>query len=258
MSYLQFRNSNYIFRPTWLGTLLTILCIPVFIKLGLWQYHKAEQKQALQALFDSYSHAGPVQLPSAIADPAQWRYRQVEVAGKFEPRYQILLDNQVENTQVGYHVITPLQLKSSNRYVLIDRGWIPAQANHCDLPVFDTPAGEQKIVGQVWIPSPKFYSLETSEQQKNRQWQALWQNMDMKRYATSVPFEVLPVVIRLDAQSSAGGFSRDWPKPAERIETNLGYAYQWFGFAVAAVVIYLVVSFKKLNSNESSTHANTK
>lgn len=252
MSDLQFRISDYVFRPTWLGTLLTILCIPLFIKLGLWQYHKAEQKQVLQDLLDSYAHAAPVKLPSTLANPEEWRYRRVQVEGTYDTRYQIFLDNQVENGQAGYHVITPLNILGSKRQVLVDRGWIPAEVNHSKLPQVATPAAAQQVVGQIWVPSAKFYSLESVQDQS--QWQALWQNMDMKRYKASVPFDVLPAVIRLDPQSHAGGFSRDWPKPAERIETNLGYAYQWFGFAVAAFIIYLVVSFKKLKV--SGTHAN--
>jgi len=252
MSDLQFRISDYVFRPTWLGTLLTILSIPLFIKLGLWQYHKAEQKQALQGLLDTYAHAAPVALPASLDNPEEWRFRRVEVAGVYGTRYQIFLDNQVEEGQAGYHVITPLNIQGTKRQVLVDRGWIPAEANHSELPMVTTPTGVQQIVGQVWVPSAKFYSLESAQDQS--QWQALWQNMDMKRYKASVPFDVLPIVIRLDPASQAGGFSRDWPKPAERIETNLGYAYQWFGFAVAAFIIYLVVSFKK--SKVSGTHAN--
>jgi surfeit locus 1 family protein len=54
-------------------------------------------------------------------------------------------------------------------------------------------------------------------------------------------------VIRLDAASGAGGFVRNWPRPAERIEMHIGYAYQWFGFALAFFVIYLVVNFRKSN-----------
>jgi surfeit locus 1 family protein len=74
--------------------------------------------------------------------------------------------------------------------------------------------------------------------------------MDISRYAKTVPFKVLPLVLRLDADSQAGGFARDWPLPAERIETNLSYAYQWFGFAAAALAIYIYISMKKIEKKE--------
>jgi len=54
--------------------------------------------------------------------------------------------------------------------------------------------------------------------------------------------KVSPMAIKLDAASNAGGFVRNWQIPAERITTNLGYAYQWFGFALATLLIYIYMS----------------
>jgi len=225
-----------------------IFCIPIFIKLGFWQYHKAQQKQALQDSYDRSLHASPVEIPELVAHPEAWRYRQVKVTGTYETQYQILLDNQVSNEQVGYDVITPLHISHTDRYVLVDRGWIPAQDDHSTLPAIDTPAGEQQVVGQVWLPSSKFYSLDKQVAGVKAEWQILWQNMDMKRYSASIPLKLSPLVVRLDASSQAGGFKREWQQPAERIGMYLSYAYQWFGFAVATVAIYLFVSLKRIST----------
>ncbi len=245
MSNLQFRFSDYRFQPSWLGTLITVCCIPLFIKLGYWQYHKAEQKKALQATYQRYQAAAPVTLPLLIEHTEPWRYRAVQVVGHYLPQYQILLDNQVEAEQVGYHVITPLQIQGSDTVVLVDRGWIPAPDSHSDIPVVDTPTGQQQVTGKVWLPSTKFYTLSAGTQQAVSGWQTVWQNMDMQRYQQAVPFKTLPLAIRLDAASQAGGFVRNWVMPDDRVATNISYAYQWFGFAVAAFIIYLVVSVKK-------------
>jgi surfeit locus 1 family protein len=258
MSDLQFRNSGYAFKPSWLGTLITLVCIPVFISLGQWQHQKAEAKQSLQSQLDGYKHEAPVEFPLQADDPETWRYRQVKVKGTYDTRYQILLDNQVEDNRVGYQVVTPLQIEGANLYVLVNRGWVPASANHSEIPLVSTPQGIQQIEGQVWIPTTKIYSLEKPEDQAGTAWQAVWQNMDMKRYRNSVPMAVSPLVIRLSPASAAGGFSRNWPAPAERIETHIGYAYQWYGFAVTAFIIYLVVSFRKPARNESDKNANAK
>lgn len=247
MSNLQFRFSDYRFQPSWLGTLITVCCIPLFIKLGYWQYHKAQQKLVLQATYQRYEHAVPVDLPSVIGQVEPWRYRLVQAVGHYLPQYQILLDNQVEDERVGYHVITPLQINGSDSVVLVDRGWIPAQDSHSDIPVVDTPTGEQQVIGKVWLPSTKFYTLPAAlgAKQTEQGWQTVWQNMDMQHYQQAVPFKTLPVAIRLDPASNAGGFVRNWVMPDDRVATNISYAYQWFGFAVAALVIYVVVSVKK-------------
>ncbi len=257
MSNLQFRFSGYLhgyrFRPSWLGTLVTICCIPLFIKLGFWQYNKAEQKKALQATYEKYGQSPPLKLPAVIDKPEEWRYRPVAVSGVYLPQYQFFLDNQVEGEAVGYHVITPLQMEGTETVVLIDRGWITARDDHSEVPHVETPSGKQDVIGKVWLPSARFYTLAKADALADpklaQEWQAVWQNMDMSRYAKLVPFKTLPVAIRLDAASKAGGFVRNWVLPDDRVATNVSYAYQWFGFAVAAVIIYIVVSFKKAVPN---------
>ncbi len=70
--------------------------------------------------------------------------------------------------------------------------------------------------------------------------------MDMQRYVKIAPFAVQSFVVRLDPQSQAGGFVRNWPLPGERIMMHLGYAYQWFGFALTLLTIYIVLNVKKV------------
>jgi surfeit locus 1 family protein len=244
MSILQFRLVGYQFRPTWLGTLIMILLIPVFIKLGLWQYHKAEQKQALQDQYDRYRDTPPQTLPTHLDDPEMWRYRRVKVSGIYDASHQIYIDNQVYGEQAGYHVLTPMAIEG-NKFLLVNRGWIAGSADHHVLPNAEVPSGLQTITGVVWIPPVKVYSLESQASQSNEQpWMPVWQNLDMARYAQAVNKTILPVVIRLDKEIPQG-YVRDWPRPAERITTHIGYAYQWFGFAIATVFIYLFVSFRK-------------
>jgi len=222
-----------------------LLAVSVCIKLGLWQQHKAELKRAMQAQLDQRQQQAPIVLPVKIADPEAWRYRRVKVRGSYDVRYQILLDNQVEGEVAGYQVLTPLQLESGTR-VLVNRGWIAAPSDHASMPRVETPVGVQEVEGALWLPSDKYFEL--GKVPASARWQPVWQNMDMKRYAKLVPFQVMPLVIRLDAASGAGGFVRNWPRPAERIEMHVGYAYQWFGFAVAFLAIYLVVNFRKNNA----------
>ena len=61
------------FRPTLVGTLVTICCIPLFIILGLWQYNKAEQKQALQAQYDASSSHQAESIPDDLSNPEALR-----------------------------------------------------------------------------------------------------------------------------------------------------------------------------------------
>ncbi len=254
MKQLQIRLMGWVITPSLIGVIAIAVCIPLFIKLGLWQYHKAQQQLLVQAAYQQSVTNLAIDLPLNLASYNDLKYKKVKVSGHYETKFQILLDNQVENDRAGFHVVTPFKIANTSQYVLVDRGWILGKDTHTELPAFDTPSNNLEVVGQVWLPSVKIFSLEKKIAKSNLNnkadaiattWQLLWQYMDMAKYKASAPITVLPVVIRLDAQSHAGGFVRNWQIPADRIATNLGYAYQWFGFAVAALSIFLVMSIKR-------------
>ena len=234
---------HLIFKPSLVGTVATVICIPLFVHLGMWQYNKAALKQRLQAQYETNANQSSANLPKTFENLEALRYKSVSVEGEYLPEFQILLDNQVEGEVAGYHVITPLRLNDRKQVILVDRGWVAALASHTDLPNVETPTGIQKIEGQLWLPSQKFYTLSV-EASPTDQWQTVWQNMDMKAYAKKAPFELLPVVLRMSPQTS-GGFVRNWVRPDDRILTHLSYAYQWFGFAFATLAIYIFVGFKR-------------
>jgi surfeit locus 1 family protein len=234
---------NYTFRPSWLMTLATTLVITLCIKAGFWQYNKAQVKIALQTQLNVRLAEPAVALPDKIASLDEWRYRRVKFVGEYDTRYQILLDNQVENTVAGYHVLTPMRVTGSKVAVLVDRGWIPGAANR-QVPDVLTPHGQLTVEGDVSLPAAKFFTLEAPPAIDGK-WQAVWQNVDMQRYAKSVPFAVQPFVVRLDIKSESGGFVRNWPPPGDRVSMHLGYAYQWLGFALTLLIIYIVLNLKK-------------
>lgn len=252
MKQIELRLHHIIFRPSFIGTVLTVVCIPLFIHFGLWQYNKAQQKQALQVIYNQSKIDGALSFPLDISDLAvdDWNYKKVSLTGEYETQYQFLLDNQVEENRVGFHVVTPLKIENSSKYVLINRGWILGKDIHSELPVFDTPKGKQIITGQIWVPSKKIFTLENkiSAPKDGEAIKAVWQHMNMNQYQQSVPFEVSPMAIKLDPASEAGGFVRNWQVPTQRIITHMGYAYQWFGFAVATLLIYIYMSVSRVRS----------
>ncbi len=246
MPQKQFRFSNYIFSLSWTGLLVLIICVPLFIKLGLWQYNKAELKQEIQSRYNASLDNEALSLPAKLDNLDDWKHKKVKIKGHYETEYQILLDNQVEDSRGGFHVLTPLKIEGRNDYVLINRGWIAGTATHTEIPLISTPDELVEIVGLVWVPSKKIFTLE-SKAQKNT-WNTVWQHMDLERYQNSVAIKVLPIVIKLDTKSNAGGFVRNWQLPADKIATNMGYAYQWFGFAIASNLIFLYTSIRKVTN----------
>ncbi len=238
------------------GGALVMLLVPTFIALGQWQWHKAAVKEARQTLLDARAAEPPVQLAATAADPESMRYRRIVVRGVYEPERQILIDNRVHQERPGYHVVTPLRIDSGsggvnaqaseNSRVLVNRGWIAAGPDRRQLPVIDTPTGTVELQATAIVPGTRFFTLgdDGAAARWNGAQPAVWQNLDLARYRAAVDFPLQPVVLHLDPDSAGGGFVRDWPRPNERIERHVGYAWQWFGFAAATLGIWLFFLFR--------------
>lgn len=237
------------FSPPWWGTLAMLACTTLFIHLGQWQQGKAETRQALQARLDDRAQGSAVPLPAMpLADPAAiaaLAYAPVTVRGRFEPERQFLVDNRIYREQAGYHVVTPLRIAGSETRVLVNRGWIPAMADHRELPAIAIPTEEITLTGTALPPADRFFTLgKDAPIVPDRPWPALWQNLDLARFRAAAPYPVQPLVLQLAADAPAG-FARDWPRPDERWAMHFSYALQWYGFAASALLIWFFLGWRR-------------
>lgn len=233
------------FRPQLWPTLAAALLVPLFVAAGQWQWNKAAAKAGLQAQRDAREAEAPVAIAATRVDAEALRHRAVHARGHYETSHEILIDNRIHKGQAGYHVITPLRVEGSDIRVLVNRGWIAAPAERRDLPQFATPGGPLDIVGSASVPSTRYFSLAPERAGAPGVLPKVWQNLDLAAYAKAAGFAVQPIVVELDAQSVAGGFVREWRPADDRRTTNLGYAFQWWGFAATTVVLWLVFNFRR-------------
>ena len=212
-----------------LGGLLLLFLLPGFISLGLglWQWRKAEVKTTTQLEFDRRSGDAPVVLPTLAVDGESLRFRRAIVHGTYDAARQVMIDNRLHQEQAGYHVITPLRLAGSNMHLLVNRGWLPAAADHHELPAASVPQGFIELTGIAVVPGQRFFNLAA---QPASGWEPVWQNLDLKRFHQVVSYPLHDVVIQLDPGA---------PRPDERAERHRSYALQWFGFAAASLGIWI-------------------
>ncbi|MBL8414658.1 MAG: SURF1 family protein [Propionivibrio sp.] len=239
------KNSERRFQPRLLPTLAAALLLPLFISAGQWQWNKASIKGKLQKELDARGAEPAIQIPTSLVDPQALRYRKIVARGQYDVQHQILIDNRTHREQAGYHVLTPLRLEGSDMRLLVNRGWVPALAEHNQVPQVATPTGTVEVSGTAVVPNTRFITLGADDVNNKIEWQSVWQNLDLGRFGKAVNFPLQPIVIELDAASTAGGFVREWRRPDERLETHLGYALQWWSFAAITVVLWLVVNFRR-------------
>jgi len=233
---------EYRFRPRTLPTLVVLCALPLLLGLGFWQLDRAAQKEQLARDLEQQRALPPLQLSGAELDRPAARYRDAMVEGRFEPDHQVFLENRRDQGRRGYQVITPLHIRGSETRVLVNRGWIPEAA--AGLPKAAAPAGEVRVRGMIDVPSPPALALGNPSD-----WGQTWPYFTVAAYAARETFPVLPFVLLQDP-GDENGFSRHWPKPDPNPWMHVGYAVQWFAFALIASVIYLRLSIESPTRNQ--------
>ena len=231
--------SNLRFRPSLWPTLAAAAGIALTLALGNWQLGRGNDKAALAERIKSASRDALIAMPSAEIKPDDVAWRRVEARGRFEPKYAVFIDNRVLHGVVGYHIVMPLRIGDSERYVLVNRGWVAGTNVRSQLPQIATPSEMVTVVGLATVPSKRFLELSTQVAEGN-----VWQNLVLERYRAAVPIEIQPVVIQQENDLD-DGLKREWTPPDLGINTHYGYAFQWFALAAAILIFYLVIHVRK-------------
>ncbi len=226
----------------WLPATATLLGLTLFVYLGLWQSGKGDRLEAELAQHAARHQLGPVRVDSALVDAEQLRDAPITVTGSYEAESQFFLDNRQENGLPGVHVITPLKIEGSDTRILVNRGWIGWANGRGVLPSVTVPVGRVTVTGIAFVPSTKKFFLMPDHPEATPK---LWSRLDLARFSTQSKHVLQPVVVLQNSGDANDTLIRRWDPPENRVGMHRGYAFQWFGMALALIIFYLVASFKK-------------
>jgi surfeit locus 1 family protein len=235
------------FQRKWLfATLLVFAGTALCIRLGIWQLDRLEQRRAFNAQFESARAQPPLDLNQMFPeDIAEMEWQAVSVTGEYDFENQIALRNQYYGDQYGYHLLTPLLFNPSSgsgqAAVLVDRGWIPAEGNptSADWRKYDEP-GAVTVSGQIRLgqAKPRFGGV-ADPLPENGVTLEVWNNADLRRIASQMPYPILPVYIQPEPDPNDTEPPIPFQPEIELTEgPHFGYALQWFTFATILFVGY--------------------
>jgi len=219
----------------------TLICLlAVFIAAGLWQLDRAGQKHDLIAAFTAGSVVDTVAKPVADAEAADYRFRRFELSGHFDPQRHILLDNIVMAGRNGYQVLTPFY--TGNETVMVNRGWVPANVDRRILPEVDIDDSERRIVGILnTLPVPGMRI--DAPQEFFTSWPRRMLYPTRTDLSKALNLTLPDYQLQLEA-GLPGGFERDWQPVGVGPNKHYGYAFQWFAFAVVALIFYVILNLR--------------
>lgn len=271
---------------SWKTTLVCFGLALGMVRASIWQWDRHLEKQQLITTLRSTLKQEVADLAALGTSNPNWDeqiWRRVKLSGTFDfDREVIVRRNRGEKEHAGFHVITPLKLDQSDRYVLVDRGFIPLGRHQREYRKRYQTKQHVDIYGLVKAPSePKMFAPNDPESGIDKPWVDLWIRVNIEAMSKQLPYAVLPIylevmkdpedplladrivkegsagrndVLALTGQKSANNLGLDSPDleyPLPHFDTtpppdiHLGYVYEWGFMALLTLGIGFIAQLKR-------------
>ena len=225
---------RFLLRPRWLAFhALVVVGVVVMINLGFWQLRRLDDRQAFNALIEARYDQPPVPIDELLVpgvDPDDVSWRPVTASGIYRPDESLLVVNRSQNGRAGVNAVVPLEL-DDDRIVLVNRGFVPLTVD----PPPAAPAGEVDVLGRL-RPAEERRLGQLSDPSDGELDEV--QRLDLDRLDAQFDGRLAPMYVDLieSSPAEADGFPEPVIAPDLSEGNHLSYAVQWFIFAIAVVV----------------------
>lgn len=202
---------------------LAVALAALFVRFGFWQLARRDERRAFNA-----QRAQPLSLPEIAFDSLRdvVPYRRVHLSGIPDFSRELALSGRSRNGSPGVHVYTPFRRPGKDTAVLVLRGWVyAADAATADLSRFREQIASARGYTDT-LPSGAF----AADPRRPR----VVRRATREAIAALVPYPVHPAIVVLQDSAPASAPAR-LPLPELSDGPHLGYAIQWFAFALTAL-----------------------
>lgn len=219
----------------WAGmAALAVVVSLVCVLLGTWQWSRHEDRSAANDLVDSNYDRSPAPLGELVDDavPAGLVWRAVTVEGTYVGE-QVLVRNRPVDGVAASRVLALLRTAGDGTLVVVDRGWVPLEGGS----VPDYPGGEVSLVARLrqaeavdsrTAPAGQVYRIEPDA---------------VAQAAGGVDGTFLDGYLLAVTEDGAPAEGlQPFPRPQTTPGSHLSYAFQWWVFAVGALVGFGVLA----------------
>lgn len=229
-------------RPTWFALLLTAAGALLFIRLGVWQLHRADEKDAILRRYAAAEIAPARDFGAVALQPPVDAFARVSVRGQYVADRLYLLDNPRHDQRGGVEVYAPLRLRQGERLLLVDLGFLPGNGTDQAPQLPALPTGEQSLKG-LYLPAPGVgFKMGGNALAQQSRWPKTTVYLDLAQVAADLGTPLYPQVLSLDAEPSSI-YVREHTLDVSSMPParHRAYAFQWFTFAGVAVITLLVL-----------------
>ncbi len=211
------------------GTIAVVLAA-LFVRLGIWQLHRLDQRRARNALVSRRLVAAPVDVSALTSDTAEARFRRVRVSGTPDYDHELVLTLRSENGSPGLDLVTPIRRAGNDTAVLVNRGWV-FSADGTTVDETQWRESDTTFIGYAEVVGDRPAGPVMRSDPR------LIREMDRAVISRAIPYPVAPVyVVATDSATGSAHRPRRLKPPPLDEGPHMSYAIQWFSFAAIAIV----------------------
>jgi surfeit locus 1 family protein len=220
-------------RRTLVPIIVGLLVAAGCVRLGIWQLDRLAQRRARNAVVAARLDGAPLRLTALPRDTALARYRRVQLAGRYDYAHEIVLAGRSLEGSPGVNLVTPLRVAGSDTAVLVNRGWVYSPDGASAEPARWRES--DSLDGTGWVV-PLAAPLARQAGSPTHAPALRW--LDRAEVQRRTGYPVLPFEVRLleETPATSRRTPARLPPPPLDDGPHLGYAIQWFSFAVIAIV----------------------
>jgi len=228
--------------------ILFLLFQTLLNELGYWQLDRAKEKNHRIMLLKS-SASQLVTDFSKITQDDLVRFSPVRFDAFLSDDNTYLIENKIQNGNLGYHVLNLITEKSTGRNIFVNRGWINAKANRENLPKVTNPPFDWTILGRIYPINQDILSSAAVIEQFDQVYRLPVMDVGiLTKLEEKLGRKIEPFLIRLD-KNQDNSFEIDWQWISMLPEKHLAYAFQWFALAFTLLIISVIASLKRKDNN---------
>jgi surfeit locus 1 family protein len=221
---------------------ITVLLAAIFVRLGIWQLSRLGERRTHNRAALAARELPPVTLnDSGAPSYSALANRRISATGQYDLGSEVVLRGQTEGGVAGVRIVTPLRLAGRDTAVLVQRGFVPSpDAMTVDL-------GHLKEEGTVTVSGLATILPDSGVVGDARELngQTSWRRVELAELRRRFSYPLAPLLLVQSPDSGlTTGPRRDEPPDLDD-GPHLSYAVQWFAFATTALVVGVIIGFRK-------------
>lgn len=208
--------------------LLAVLAAAVFVRLGFWQIARLHERQARNVAIAARERVAPAPLASLPRDSSA-HHRRATLEGRFDYDHELVLTSRTRRGSPGVELFTPVRAAGTDTAVLVNRGWVYAPDGATVDRARWREGDTAQVSGTVELYAPDAGSTTTARDAH------VIRRASRQEVAAKLPYPVAPYFLVMSGDSSTSHPARREPLALDD-GPHRSYAFQWFSFAVIALV----------------------